>query len=76
MADLRCRDCEHFTFGVTDQQRKAWNWSNWGRCADGMCNLYFPRGYVGRKPPHPAMSKGRCFQFEEKSGQMTIWGKE
>ena len=65
--DRKCKNCQHFTQGVTDQQRHEWSGSNFGRCADGVCHLYFPRGYIGRKPPHPAMSTGSCFQFEERS---------
>ena len=33
----------------------------------GVCDLYFPRGYVGRKPPHPARAVGHCFQWEGKT---------
>lgn len=62
----RCDGCKHYTEGVTDQQRHEWSWSNWGRHADGVCHLYFPRGYVGRKPPHPAFAVGSCFQWEAK----------
>ena len=71
--DKKCKNCQWFTAGVTDKQRHEWNWSNWGRYADGVCNKYFPRGYIDRKPPHPAMSTGHCFQFEERSEQLTIW---
>lgn len=70
--DRECKDCQWFAYGVTDEQRHKWDWSNWGQHADGVCNLYFPRGYVGRKPPHPAMSTGHCFQWEERSGQITF----
>ena len=66
MSDRKCEHCKHFAYGVTERQRHEWSYSNWGRHADGICNLYFPRGYVGRKPPHPAMSTGSCFQFEMK----------
>lgn len=35
---------------------------------DGVCNKYFPRGYVSRKPPHKAKSnQNACFQYEERS---------
>lgn len=61
----RCKNCRWFSGGVTDRLRHEWSWSNWGRCADGVCNLYFPRGYVDRKPPHPARAVGHCFQWEE-----------
>lgn len=70
----RCDQCEHYTDGVPDELRKAWNWSNFGIYATGVCGLYFPRGYIGRKPPHPAMATGRCFQWEPKKDgdQLTI----
>ena len=62
----KCKDCKYFTYGVSERQRYEWSYSNWGRHCDGVCNLYFPRGYVGRKPPHPAFSTGSCFQFDKK----------
>ena len=64
--ERECKYCRHYSEGVTDKQRHEWEWSNWGRHADGVCNLYFPRGYVGRKPPHAAMAVGKCFQWEVK----------
>lgn len=70
--DKRCANCEHYSPGVTDEQRKLWSYSNWGLHADGVCNHYFPRGYIACKPPHPAMATGHCFQWEEKSRQMTL----
>lgn len=63
--DERCGNCKWYTPGVTDQQRHEWSWSNLGRWADGVCILYFPRGYIGRRPPHPTMASGNCFQWEE-----------
>ena len=76
--DKRCKNCKHYTPGVTDQQRHEWSWSNLGRCADGICHLYFPRGYIGREPPHPAMASGKCFQWEpqEEAEQLTIFDLE
>ena len=68
----KCKDCQHYSPGITDAQRHKWDWSNWGTWADGICNLYFPRGYLGRKPPHPARAVGSCFQWEERSQQMTL----
>ena len=65
MADeRRCSNCTHYSPGVTDRQRHEWSHSNLGRHADGVCTLYFPRGYVARKPPHPTMAVMSCFQFE------------
>lgn len=64
--ERRCKNCKHFSFGMTVEQRNKWAGSNWGRYADGVCSLHFPRGYVARKPPHPAHSNGKCFQFEGK----------
>lgn len=64
--DRICRYCTHYTEGVSERQRNEWSGTNWGRHATGVCNLYFPRGYIGRKPPHPAMATGSCFQFEGK----------
>lgn len=76
--DKRCKNCKHYTPGVTDQQRHEWSWSGLGRWADGVCNLYFPRGYIGREPPHPAMASGKCFQWEpqEENEQLTIFDLE
>lgn len=72
-----CRSCAHFTEGVTERQRKDWGGTNFGGHADGVCHLYFPRGYIGRKPPHPAMSTGSCFQWEERPPeQMEIGGED
>ena len=62
--ERKCKNCRHFTAGVTDRQRKEWSYSNWGTYADGVCNLDFPRGYVGRKAPHAAHSTGSCFQYQ------------
>lgn len=70
----RCSNCQHFSCGVPDELRKKWSYSNLGSHADGICKLNFPRGYVGRTPPHPAMSVGHCFQWEEKSNQMELEG--
>lgn len=67
-----CKNCKYYKEGVNDQQRHEWEWSNFGRHADGVCSLYFPRGYIGRKPPHPAIASGSCFQWEEKSGQIEL----
>lgn len=61
-----CKDCRWFSWGVPDELRKKWQHSNFGKHCDGVCSLYFPRGYIGRKPPHAAMSIGHCFQWEEK----------
>ena len=66
MTMRKCRNCKHYSRGVTDEQRHKWEWSNLGRWADGVCDLYFPRGYIARKPPHPVMGVGSCFQFEER----------
>lgn len=68
----RCDKCKWFTEGVTEEQRHKWNYSNWGRWCDGVCHLDFPRGYIARKAPHPALSNGNCFQFEEKDGQIKL----
>lgn len=65
--ERRCKNCKHFSYGMTVEQRNKWAAeSNWGRYANGICSLHFPRGYVGRKPPHPAHSAGGCFQFDPK----------
>ncbi len=72
----QCKNCTFFTEGVSDELRHKWGWSNLGRWADGVCNLYFPRGYIARKPPHPTMSVSHCFQWEERSGQMDLWEAE
>lgn len=70
-----CKDCKYYEEGVPECLRRDWDWSNWGRNADGICTLYFPRGYIGRKPPHPARENGCCFQFEEKpEGQFVMGG--
>lgn len=72
--ERRCKNCKHFSFGMTVEQRNKWAGSNWGRYADGVCSLHFPRGYVARNPPHPAHSRGGCFQFDPKedNNQMMI----
>lgn len=62
----RCDQCKHYTDGVPDSLRKQHEWSSEWRYATGICNLYFPRGYVGRKPPHPTMHQSSCFQWEAK----------
>ena len=62
----QCSNCRHYTEGVTDRQRKEWSSTNLGQWATGVCNLYFPRGYIGRKPPHPTMASSHCFQREAK----------
>lgn len=67
--DKRCKNCKHFQKGMTDAQRKKIPDSGWKYYADGLCNLYFPRGYVGREPPHAAHSTGKCFQWEEQEAQ-------
>lgn len=72
MIERQCKTCKHYTQGVTDQQRHAWSGTEWGRWADGVCHLYFPRGYIGRKPPHPAHSVGCCFQWEEQDRQISL----
>lgn len=59
--EKQCQNCQHYTEGVTDRQRHEWEWSNWGRHADGVCNLYFPRGYIGRKPPHAGKGSRALF---------------
>lgn len=75
MADRACKNCRFYTHGVTDRQRHEWSYSNLGRWATGVCNLFFPRGYIGREPPHPTMAASSCFQFEERDdSQMDIWG--
>jgi len=70
--DKMCKNCVHYSPGVTDRQRHEWSYSNLGQHATGVCNLYFPRGYVARKPPHPTMAVSSCFQFEEKGEQIEI----
>lgn len=65
--DHRCENCRHYTEGVTDRQRKEWSGTNLGRWATGVCSLGFPRGYIGRKPPHPTMANMSCFQWEAKT---------
>lgn len=64
-----CEGCKYYTDGVPDSLRHQWEWSNLGKYATGICNLYFPRGYVGRKPPHPTMKQSSCFQWEAKEGE-------
>lgn len=66
MTERKCKNWKHFSEGVSEKLRHEWSWSNTGRWCDGVCNLEFPRGYIGRKPPHPAFSTGKCFQFEER----------
>ena len=63
--ERKCRNCKHYKPGVSNELRHKWDWSNLGRWANGVCTLHFPRGYGARKPPHPAMGVGSCFQFEE-----------
>ena len=54
----KCSDCKWFE---KSNDPKA------TRFDDGICNLYFPRGYVSRKPPHKVWSgQNHCFQFEVK----------
>ena len=65
--DKRCGNCKNYSHGLTEEQRHKWSYSNLGQHATGVCNLHFPRGYVARKPPHPAMATGHCFQWEEVS---------
>ena len=72
--ERQCSNCQHFSYGVPDALRQKWSSSNFGLHADGVCSLFFPRGYVGRTPPHPAMLAGHCFQWEEKSNQMELEG--
>ena len=73
--ERKCRTCIYYSEGVTKEQRAKWEGTNIGRWCDGLCNLYFPRGYLGRKPPHPAMASGRCFQYEGKDqDQMSLTG--
>lgn len=70
-----CKNCQHFTPGVTNEERRRLDpgHTNWGRYANGICHLDFPRGYLDRKAPHLAHSTGSCFQFEERAGdQMTM----
>lgn len=69
--ERKCKNCAHFTYGVTDKQRKSREAieTNWGHWADGICDKLFPRGYVARKPPHLAHSTGRCFQYEPKEAK-------
>lgn len=62
-----CRNCLYYTDGVPDSLRHEWSGTNLGRYATGICNKYFPKGYLGRKPPHPAMQNGSCFQYEPKT---------
>lgn len=62
----RCDNCKWYSDGVPDQLRKKWSSTNLGTWATGVCNLYFPRGYIGREPPHPTFKASHCFQWEEK----------
>lgn len=64
--EKRCDLCKWYTPGVTERQRHEWSYSNYGKYATGICNLYFPRGYIARKPPHPTMEISHCCQFEAK----------
>ena len=64
--EKKCKNCKHYSAGITDQQRKEWSNTNWGYWCTGICNLDFPRGYIARKAPHAAHATGSCFQFEEK----------
>lgn len=70
--ERRCDNCQWYTDGVPEDLRKKWQ--PYDSDADGVCSLYFPRGYLGRKPPHPARAMGRCFQWEPKEDgdQLTI----
>lgn len=70
--DKQCSNCRHYTDGVTDRQRKEWSSTNLGQWATGICNLYFPRGYIGRKPPHPTLASGHCFQWEDPDGSQQM----
>lgn len=61
-----CRTCLYYTDGVPDSLRKA-DPTNLGRFATGICNKHFPKGYLGRKPPHLTMQNCSCFQHEPKT---------
>lgn len=71
--ERKCQNCAHYSEGVTERQRHQWEGTNLGKWATGVCTLYFPRGYIARKPPHPAMATGSCFQFKEITGQTTLF---
>lgn len=59
----KCKDCKYFSYySFSEEELRKWR----GEKIDGICSKHFPRGYVGRKPPHPKYSHSlRCFQFEE-----------
>lgn len=64
----KCKDCKFYTDGVPEVIQKAIErrYETW-RQYDGICHKYFPRGYLGRKPPHAVRAAGGCFQFEPRS---------
>lgn len=64
--ERKCKNCKHYTAGVPGEFLENNHGTIWKE-ADGICHLYFPRGYIGRKPPHPTSEIGRCFQFEPKA---------
>lgn len=70
----RCRDCQHYRAGVSNEERRRLDpgGTNWGRYANGICTLDFPRGYIARKAPHLAHSTGSCFQFESRTGDQIM----
>lgn len=60
----KCKDCMYFSYGgISDQEQMQYGYY----APDGICSKYFPRGYIGRKPPHKKYSNSNaCFQFERK----------
>lgn len=70
----RCKTCKWYTEGVPDSLRQKHAFEGLGQYATGLCNLYFPRGYIARKPPHLTMQNSHCFQYEERDErQVTLY---
>lgn len=70
MTERKCSNCIHFQYGEVPKSvydSVIYNKPN------GACMKMFPRGYLGRKPPHYCHdNKMACFQFEPRK-QMTIF---
>ena len=59
-----CNDCKYFTLGgIEEEGKKDFQYY----APDGICHKHFPRGYIGRKPPHKKYhNSNACFQFEKR----------